>query len=109
MKGTILDIFFVIQEEQNIFKSEIVRKFIENDPDPEAKFTKYRSLVDIGIAKLEGALFIDCWKEGNKEKYYLTDYGTEAAYCIGGLIEKTPNILFGSKIASKTVSYEEEI
>ncbi|MFB5678813.1 hypothetical protein [Paenibacillus terreus] len=102
MKGTVLDIFYIIQEHEYVFKSEIMRRFVEFDEDPEAKENKYRFVVQEGIAMLEGALFIDSHRSGKKDCYYLTPYGLQARDIVAELIEGTPAILFDSKI-TKTI------
>lgn len=101
MKGTVLDIFFLIQKFDYIFKSEILRKFVEYDEDPKCSPAKYRLIMDVGIAKLEGAGFISFFKEGNKERYYLTPYGKVAGDIVPDLVDEDPSILYGSKITLK--------
>ncbi|MFM9280888.1 hypothetical protein [Paenibacillus jiagnxiensis] len=108
MKGTVLDIYYLIQEHEYVFKSEIMRRFVEFDGDPDAKENKYRFLVQEGIAKLEGALFVDSLRSGQKDCYYLTPYGLQARDIVAELIERTPAILFDSKI-TKAIMEQGEI
>lgn len=100
-KNTILDIYYLIMTEPNITKTEIRKKFMEFDEQPDVKITKYRALIDIGIAKLEGAMFIQSWADGLNERYFLTPYGEMAKDIVGHLINENPVILNGSKITAK--------
>lgn len=106
LRNTVLDIFYLIMEEKEITKTDIAQRFAQHDPDPEAKVTKYRTMVDVGIAKLEGAMFIDFWKQGQADKYFLSPFGEAAKDIMATLIEEDPLILKGSIITAKIVNGE---
>lgn len=101
IRGTVLDIFYIIYTSGNCTKTEIIRRFLEHDPDPKAKPTKYRLIVDIGISKLEGAMLIESWKDGKTEPFRLTLYGQEASYTMNELFNEDPTIVYGSKVMAK--------
>jgi hypothetical protein len=96
-----LDVFYLIADKKNISKIELASIFVRYDEDPEAKSTKYRFHVETGIASLVGAMFIDSYKKGTSEYYYLTTYGEAAHEMIADLIREDPSILLGSKVVAK--------
>ncbi|TVX85635.1 hypothetical protein [Paenibacillus agilis] len=98
LKGTVLDIFYIIMLNNNISKKEIIQHFLNYDTDTTAKATKYRLLVDVGIAKLEGAMLIECWREGKNHPYTLTAYGHEAKEIMRNLFEEDSSMCYGSKV-----------
>ncbi|RCW41637.1 hypothetical protein [Paenibacillus prosopidis] len=106
LRNTVLDIFYLIMEEKDITKSDIAHRFAQHDPDLDAKVTKYRGTVDVGIAKLEGAMFIDHWEQGQSNHYYLTTYGKQAMSIMEHLIIEDPLILNGSKITAKVMTQD---
>ncbi|PAD71358.1 hypothetical protein [Paenibacillus campinasensis] len=98
MKGINIDVFYLINENKGIFKSEIIRKFQQYDPEGNASVSKYRHKVDVAIATLIGAAFIESRDAGRKDQFFLTPYGEEAVKVLGDLLDKDPSILFGSII-----------
>ncbi|MEK5586674.1 hypothetical protein MKZ21_30915 [Paenibacillus sp. FSL P2-0536] len=101
MKGTVIDVFYLIREKEHIHKSEILQKFVEYDDDPACKTTKYRLPMDIAIAKLEGANLVSSYQDGRAERYVLTDYGRSAETLLSQLLDENPAVLHGSKIITK--------
>ncbi|WP_088834453.1 MULTISPECIES: hypothetical protein [Paenibacillus] len=99
-KEFVLDVFYLIMVEKDIYKSEILQRFQE-EAGIEGKSQKYRFQVSEALARLEGAMLIAYWKEGNFERYYLTQYGQVARYILRDMIEENPLILKGTKITSK--------
>ncbi|MGM1023163.1 MAG: hypothetical protein ACQEXV_22255 [Bacillota bacterium] len=90
IKGVVLDVFVIITNNQPVNKSEIQRCFAEyKDGTDQGK--KYRHIVDIAIAKLEGTLFVDTFKEGGSDKYFATDYGKAASSIITRMINEDPD------------------
>ncbi|MEK8217143.1 hypothetical protein [Paenibacillus sp. FSL L8-0463] len=103
-KGTIIDVYYVIKEQEHIYKSEILQKFVEHDDDPNCKPTKYRLIMDIAVAKLEGACLIASYNDGAKERYFRTEYGIMAEDILSHMLDQTPSILHGSKILAKILN-----
>ena len=75
MKGINLDIFYLIRQNQGIFKSEIIRHFQQYDSAPKVAVSKYRHKVDIGIATLTGARFIESRDGGRIDQFFLRNMG----------------------------------
>ncbi|MGE7828554.1 hypothetical protein [Paenibacillus sp. NPDC093718] len=109
MKGINLDIFYLIRQNQGIFKSEIIRHFQQYDSAPKVAVSKYRHKVDIGIATLTGARFIESRDGGRIDQFFLTKYGEEAAEFLGELIENDPSIMFGSIIVNAVSKEDTEV
>lgn len=107
LKNTVLDIYYLIMNEKDISKSDIAHRFKEYDPDPDAKTTKFRNQIDIGIAKLEGAMFIESWQDGVSDRYFLTIYGQAAREIMSDLVKEDTMILNGSKITRKIMFGED--
>ncbi|MCY9763202.1 hypothetical protein M5X06_22235 [Paenibacillus alvei] len=98
IRGTVLDIFYIIMNNENISKRGIIRKFLQYDPDQNAKVTKYRLIVDVGIATLEGAMLIESWSSGGASAYVLTSHGKEASIILADIFNEDPTIMYGSKV-----------
>jgi hypothetical protein len=104
LNRTTLDIFYLISNNRNLSKSDIAQIFKDYDPDPNAKVTKYRSTVELGIATLEGALFIENWKDGQSERYILTPFGEAADKIVTEMFDEVnDNMLLGCKIIPKKI------
>ncbi|MGG1673989.1 hypothetical protein ACIFOE_25850 [Paenibacillus sp. NRS-1783] len=108
IKDVVLDVFVLIENQQHVSKSEILRQFAEFNGDKDVKGLKYRNTVDVAIGKLEGAMFIESFTSGRSEQYYLTSYGKEAVKFTMDYINDNPSILLGSKIASKLLYQNSE-
>lgn len=111
LKQEVLDIFYLIHQHPNkLSQVDIKQIFANHDPDPEAKITKYRSKIETGIACLKAVLFIDSWRQGQAERYFLTDYGKEAFDILAQLFEEDPDrkMLLGSIIVTKYFEGKEE-
>ena len=104
LEGTVLDVFFIIGQHENIYKSSIIQKFIESDERANSKHSTYRSIVDIAIAKIEGARFISSFKSGQKDLYYLTPYGKTAGKMLPELFEHKPEIKRNSILVDKVLN-----
>lgn len=104
MKGITLDIYYLIMGDENgIFKSEIMREFAKYD-ETSSGYQKYRNKVDIGIAVLEATRLIESKTLGNKDYYFLTDYGVQAKSVVSEMLEQNEDvILFGSIITKPIV------
>ncbi|CAH8248488.1 hypothetical protein WJ0W_007155 [Paenibacillus melissococcoides] len=108
IRGAVMDVFYLVLTNGNISKAEMIREFLKYDPDPNAKPSKYRVMVDVAVAKLHGALFIDSWDSGNSAPYFLTQYGKEADQVLKTMFEEDSTILLlGSKIMAKAMIEEE--
>ncbi|MFS0841338.1 hypothetical protein [Paenibacillus sp. 1P03SA] len=105
LRKTVLDVFFLLKQEKEMTKLEIMQAFAKYDPDPDAKVTKFRGIVDIGVAKLQGAMLIDYWQMGPSDKYFISEYGEQAIDIMKRLIDEEPSMLLGSRVVSKI--YEE--
>ncbi|MGY3386810.1 hypothetical protein ACVWZB_004764 [Paenibacillus polymyxa] len=91
IKGVVLDVFVIITNMQPINKSEIQRYFAVYKDGTDAHGKKYRHTVDIAIAKLEGTLFVDTFKDSGSDKYFATDYGKAASSIITRMINEDPD------------------
>jgi hypothetical protein len=107
LKNTVLDIFYLIVNQDNISKTTMAQKFQEYDPQPNTKMTKYRSIIDTGVAMLEGAQLIESWKDGVSDIYCLTTYGEYARAIMSNLIDEDQVILRGSRITKKVMEVME--
>ncbi|MFB8378186.1 hypothetical protein [Paenibacillus taichungensis] len=107
LHGSTLDVFYLIgqhqSQQQQVFKSAIVRTFIETD-ERDSKHSTYRSMVDNAISKLEGAMLIESYKSGQKEIYCMTKYGNAVLDFFDELLAAKPEIIRGSIIVEKELS-----
>ncbi|WP_054029121.1 hypothetical protein [Bacillus sp. FJAT-28004] len=104
LKKSVLDIFYLIIKDSNLSQADIKQKFAQYDPEPNAKATKYRSHIEIGIACLESVLFIDSWQDGTALRYYLTPYGKIAKAIVTNLMEEIDEtMLLGSIVVKKVI------
>lgn len=110
LKQEVLDIFYLIEQRPNLSQAEIKQIFAEYD-HPDTKTTKYRTKIEIGIACLKAVLFIDSWRQGQSERYFLSEYGKEAYAILGELFEEDTEgkMLLGTKILSKQLQKREEV
>lgn len=100
-RETVLDIFYLIMETKDISKTELAQRY---SGIQEGKTQKFRFAINEAIAKLEGALFIDSWKDstpGAPSRYYLTAHGEVAREILEQMYEEDPRIVKGTRIISK--------
>lgn len=102
LSGPTLDILYLFGERyaeninDNLYKAAIVQAFVDADQREGTKPTTYRATVDIAIAKLEGARFISKFQAGQKDMYYLTEYGKTACALLQDIYMKNPEIKRGT-------------
>ncbi|MEN1990226.1 hypothetical protein [Paenibacillus hubeiensis] len=98
--GPTLDILYLFAEndEHQLYKAAIVQAFVDADQREGTKSTTYRATVDIAVAKLEGARFLSSYKAGQKEMYFLTDYGKKACSLLESIFIKNPDIKRGTML-----------
>lgn len=107
--GEVLDLFHIIEVNQEISKKEIGDRFLEAIMGPGVdvkKSQKRRLRVTEYIAKLEGAQLIDYFVQGTAHIYSLTPNGQIAVKIIADLIEQDPSFLKGSIIVKKYMNAE---
>ncbi|MBV6717194.1 hypothetical protein [Paenibacillus chitinolyticus] len=101
LRSTVLDVFYLLKMEKEMTKMEIMQAFAKYDPNPDVKITKFRGIVDISVAKLQGAMLIDYWQDGQADQYFINEYGDHAIDIMARLIEEEPSMLHGSRVVSK--------
>ncbi|SGI74448.1 hypothetical protein [Mycobacterium tuberculosis] len=106
LKGIVLDVFWCLTEYGHVNKKMITDIFMQHDRRENTKKTSYRTVLDIAIAKLDAAMLIDSYEDGNKDIYFLTEYGKIAAEYVYDLIENDPTRMRGSIIV-ESLSREE--
>lgn len=103
LKDTILDVFYLItMNDGGISKIDILREY-QNALGVDSSTRKFRYTIDEAIATLMGTTFIDFFKEGTSDKYYLTSHGEIAREVMGELLNKKPDLLKTSKIVSAAI------
>ena len=97
LKDTTLDVFYIISQHDGISKIDVLRTYQERlGIDPSTK--KFRYTIDEAIATLLGTTFVDFYKDGTSDKYFLTIHGELAAQLMGELIKEKPDLLKASKV-----------
>ncbi|MEW9673505.1 hypothetical protein [Ammoniphilus sp. 3BR4] len=106
LKDSILDVFYLIStKEAGISKIDILREY-QSSLGIDQSSRKYRYTVDEAVATLLGTTFIDFFKDGTADKYFLTKNGEVAAELMGRLIQEKPDLLKTSKIVSAVMKTE---
>ncbi|MGG0939201.1 hypothetical protein ABHN11_24620 [Brevibacillus centrosporus] len=101
LKGPTLDVFYLIfKSDGGISKIEVLRSY-QTHMGVDTSSVKYRTTVDEAIAQLIGTTFVDSFKQGTSDVYFLTKNGELAAEMMGDLFERKPELLLTSKIVSK--------
>lgn len=106
LRGIVLDVFWCLTEYGNVNKRMITDIFMEHDKRENTKKTSYRTVLDIAIAKLDAAMFIDSYEDGNKDIYFLTEYGKIAQKYVTEMLDNDPTRMRGS-IILESLSREE--
>ncbi|WP_134704954.1 hypothetical protein [Ammoniphilus sp. YIM 78166] len=100
LKDSVLDVFYLIStKDGGISKIDILREY-QSSLGIDLSSRKFRYTVDEAVATLIGTTFIDFFKDGTADKYFLTKNGEVAAELMGRLIQEKPDLLKTSKIVS---------
>ncbi|WP_128896656.1 hypothetical protein [Longirhabdus pacifica] len=104
-RDEVIDIFYIIWTNKEISKTDIAKTFKQAVFQDEENIygQKFKSVINESIAKLEGATFVDYFKEGVAYKYFLTETGEVAKEFLQDYIEENSSILRGSKVLKKVM------
>ena len=106
LKDSVLDVFYLIStKESGISKIDILREY-QSSLGIDQSSRKYRYTIDEAVATLLGTTFIDFFKDGTADKYFLTKNGEVAAELMGRLIQEKPDLIKTSKIVSAVMKTE---
>lgn len=106
LKDSVLDVFYLIStKESGISKIDILREY-QSSLGIDQSSRKYRYTIDEAVATLLGTTFIDFFKDGTADRYFLTKNGEVAAELMGRLIQEKPDLLKTSKIVSAVMKTE---
>lgn len=106
LKDSVLDVFYLIStKESGISKIDILREY-QSSLGIDQSSRKYRYTIDEAVATLLGTTFIDFFKDGTADKYFLTKNGEIAAELMGRLIQEKPDLIKTSKIVSAVMKTE---
>lgn len=111
LHGTVMDVFYCIVNNEHIHKKAIAEMFIAHDDNPNSQYSTYRPVIDLAIAKLQGGLLIDTYREKTKDIYYITPYGAEAKKYLKDMFANVddPTRLHGTIILKKIFEKESQI
>ncbi len=106
LKDSVLDVFYLISTKENgISKIDILREY-QSSLGIDQSSRKYRYTIDEAVATLLGTTFVDFFKDGTADKYFLTKNGEVAAELMGRLIQEKPDLIKTSKIVSAVMKTE---